>query len=315
VSGFVFITPTWDAKPWATAMQIAAPKLDIRIWPEMGHVADIAYAAAWLPPADVVKSLPNLKVIFSLGAGVDAILGDPTLPHNVPIVRVNDSDLTNRMSEYVVMHCLMHMRQQRRLDEQQRNGVWHGFSQHAADAMTVGVMGLGVLGRDAALKLTMMGFKVAGWSRTAKVIPGVECFAGNAQLKAFLERTDILVSLLPATAETDGIINRTLIGKLSRKGPFGAPVLINVGRGRQSNEDDILAALEAGELHAATLDVFRQEPLPKESPFWSHPRVTVTPHSAADSEADVICRYVAQQIARHQSGLPLENLVDRSRGY
>jgi glyoxylate/hydroxypyruvate reductase len=315
MTAFVFITPTWDAKVWAAAMRVAAPKLDVRVWPDMGRVANIAYAAAWLPPPDVVKSLTHLQAIFSLGAGVDAILSDPTLPHDVPLVRVNDLDLTNRMSEYIVMHCLMHMRQQRRLDEQQRNGVWHGFVQHAADAMTVGIMGLGVLGGDAARKLKMMGFKVVGWSRSAKDIPGVVCFAGRDGMDDFLGSTDILVSLLPATVETDGIINRDLIRKLSRKGPLGASVLINAGRGQQNNENDILAALDAGELHAASLDVFRTEPLPKESRFWSHPHVTVTPHAAADSEPDVICRYVAQQIARHESGLPFENLVDRARGY
>jgi glyoxylate/hydroxypyruvate reductase len=315
VSAFVFITPTWDSKAWANAMQQAMPQRDIRTWPDMGAVTDISYAAAWLPPPNVVKSLPNLKVIFSLGAGVDAILSDPTLPQGVPIVRVNDSDLTNRMSEYVVMHCLIHMRQQRRLDTQQRDKNWHGFEQHAASAMTVGMMGLGVLGTDAVAKLRIMGFNVVGWSRSPKKIDGVTCYAGQKELSAFLGETDILVSLLPATAATDGIINRDLIRRLSRKGPFGAPVLINAGRGRQQNEDDILDCLNSGELHAATLDVFRKEPLPPDHPLWSHPRVTVTPHAAADSEPAVICRYVASQIARFERGGKLENLVDVTRGY
>ncbi len=315
MSAFVFITPTWDAIAWAAAMQIAMPGRDIRVWPEMGRLQDITYAAAWLPPPDVVKSLPNLKVIFSLGAGVDAILGDPTLPPEVPIVRVNDSDLTNRMSEYIVMHCLMHMRQQRRLDEQQCKKIWNNFDQNAANAMTVGVMGLGVLGTDAAKKLKMMGFNVVGWSRTPKRISGVTCYAGASELSAFLGEADILVSLLPATPETDGIINRDLIKRLSRNGPFAAPILINAGRGRQNNEVDILSALNAGELYAATLDVFRKEPLPQDHPLWSHPRVTVTPHAAADSEPAVICSYVAAQIADYEAGKPLQNLVDRKRGY
>ncbi len=315
MSAFVFVTPTWDANAWAKSMQKAAPRLDIRIWPDIGRVADITYAAAWLPPPNVVKSLPNLKVIFSLGAGVDAILSDPTLPANIPIVRVNDPDLTNRMSEYIVMHCLMHMRQQRRLDEQQRNKVWHGFEQHAASAMTVGIMGLGILGTDAAKKLKMMGFNVVGWSRSPKRLDGVTCYAGPNELTAFLGETDILVSLLPATPETDGIINRDMIRKLSRRGPFGLPILINAGRGRQNNESDILNALNAGELHAVTLDVFTKEPLPAESEFWSHPKVTVTPHAAADSEPAVICRYVADQITKFERGENLENLVDTSRGY
>jgi glyoxylate/hydroxypyruvate reductase len=315
VSAFVFVTPTWDGNAWAAHMQNAMPTRDIRVWPEMGRIEDITYAAAWLPPPNVVRSLPNLKVIFSLGAGVDAILSDPTLPRNIPIVRVNDSDLTNRMSEYIVMHCLMHMRQQRRLEQQQRDKVWNGFDQHAANAMTVGVMGLGVLGKDAAVKLKTMGFNVVGWSRSQKTIPGIECFAGESNRDAFLSKTDILVSLLPATAETDGLINRSLISKLSRRGPFGAPVLINAGRGRQQNEEDILAALDAGELHAVTLDVFRKEPLPSDSRFWNHPKVNVTPHAAADSEPSIICAYVAAQIKQFEADGALQNLVDRARGY
>lgn len=315
MSAFVFITPTWNGTEWAAAMRKVAPQLEVRVWPDMGDVGDIAYAAAWLPPPDVVKSLPNLKVIFSLGAGVDAILSDKTLPPETPIVRVNDPDLTNRMSEYIVMHCLMHMRQQRRLDAQQKDKRWHQFAQHAANAMTVGIMGLGVLGTDAARKLVMMGFNVVGWSRSPKRIDGVTCYAGIAEHDAFLCETDILVSLLPATVETDGMINRKLIGKLSRKGPFGAPILINAGRGRQQNEADILAALDAGELHAATLDVFQKEPLPSDSGLWTHPRVTVTPHVAADSEPGVICSYVASHIATFERGEPLQNLVDRNRGY
>lgn len=315
MSTFLFVTPTWDAQLWAAEMRKAAPGMEVRVWPEMGDVATVDYVAAWLPPPDVVRSLSRLKVIFSLGAGVDAILKDPTLPDGVPIVRVNDPDLTMRMSEYVVLHVLLHHRQQRRLDENQRNKIWDGFPTHAANALRVGVMGLGVLGQDAARKLAVLGFKVAGWSRSPKLVDGVQCFSGAGALETFLARTDVLVSLLPATPETDGILNRALIRKLARSGPFGAPVLINAGRGRQQVEEDILAALEAGELHGATLDVFRTEPLPPDSPFWSHPRVTLTPHIAADSDPQVICEYVARQIAAYEAGGKLSNLVDRARGY
>jgi glyoxylate/hydroxypyruvate reductase A len=176
-------------------------------------------------------------------------------------------------------------------------------------------MGLGVMGQDSALRLRDLGFKIAGWSRSRKTIPGVECFAGAAEFDAFLARTDILISLLPATAETDGIINRENIRKLSRNGPFGAPIIINAGRGCQQVASDILKCLEAGELYGATLDVFAVEPLPADDPLWTHPRVTITPHIAADSDPEVICAYVAAQIERHKSGQPLINLVDRSRGY
>lgn len=313
---FLFILPTWPVDIWSKAMRKAAPQLDVRAWPDgLGRIADIEYTAAWLPPPGVVKSLPNLKVIFSLGAGVDAILKDPTLPKDIPIVRVNEPDLTARMAEYIVLHVLLHHRQQRRIDENQKRKVWDSFATHAASDMAVGIMGLGVMGAEAAERLRDLGFKVAGWSRTRKRIDGVHCYAGAAEFDSFLRRTDILVSLLPATPETDGIINRDTIRKLSRKGPFGAPIVINAGRGRQQVEADILACLDAGELHAATLDVFQTEPLPAASPLWSHPKVTVTPHCAADSDPETICAYVARQIERHKAGLPLDNVVDLARGY
>lgn len=311
----LYLINSWPVEEWTTAMRRQAPDLDVRTWPEAGRLADITYAIAWLPPANVLKSLPNLKLIFSLGAGVDAVLRDPTLPQDVPLARIAEPDLTMRMSEYVVLQVLMHHRQQRRHDENQRLKRWDPFPERAASAVSVGVMGLGVLGGDAAQKLRLLGFKVAGWSRSRKSIPGVDCFAGPQEFDSFLERTDILVCLLPHTPETTGIINRDLISKLSRKGPFGAPVIINAGRGKQQVEGDILEALDSGALHAATLDVFSTEPLPEESPFWLHPKVTVTPHSAADSDPEMITAYVLRQIRRHQQGLPVENIVDRVRGY
>jgi glyoxylate/hydroxypyruvate reductase len=315
MSAFVFVLPTWPTDVWKTAMNKVAPELDVRIWPnDLGNIDDIKYAAAWLPPANVMKSFSNLKLICSLGAGVDAILSDPTLPHNIPIVRVNNDDLTHRMSEYIVLHVLMHHRQQRRLDENQKHKIWDSFPTHAASALTVGIMGMGVMGADAAKKLAMLGFNVLGWSRTRKTIENVKCYSEH-ELEEFLGKTDILISLLPATAETDGIINRALIQKLSRKGPFGAPIFINAGRGRQQNEADLLTCLNNGELYAATLDVFHKEPLPSESSLWSHPKVTLTPHIAADSHPEIICTYVYEQIKKFKAGVPLQNLVDVSRGY
>ncbi len=312
---FLFITPTWDPTVWVEAMRQAAPGLDVRVWPDAGELADVHYTAAWLPPPNVVKSLPNLKVIFSLGAGVDAILKDPTLPTNIPIVRVNEPDLTMRMTEYVVLHVLMHHRQQRRLDANQKLRIWDPFVTHAASDLAIGIMGLGVMGADSAERLRDLGFKVAGWSRTRKRIDGVHCYAGEAEFDSFLRRTDILVCLLPHTTETTGIINASLIGKLSRRGPFGAPIIINAGRGKQQVEPDLLAALDSGALHAATLDVFETEPLSPGGALWTHPKATLTPHIAADSEPSVICAYVSRQIRRHMAGEALENLVDRTRGY
>jgi glyoxylate/hydroxypyruvate reductase A len=176
-------------------------------------------------------------------------------------------------------------------------------------------MGLGTLGANAAEVLKRIGFRVSGWSRSERQIEGVECFHGKSQLDAFLRRTDILVCLLPLTGDTQGILNRDLFAKLNRNGPLGAPVIINAGRGGLQNEKDILACLDDGTLGAASLDVYTTEPLPSDSAFWTHPKVVLTPHNAADTDPDEISKYVARQIERFEAGGTLENVVDAARGY
>ena len=254
-------------------------------------------------------------MLFSLGAGVDHMFRDPGLP-DVPIVRVNDADLRDRMSEYVLLHVLLCHRQQRMYDYLQHEKRWEDDAfQPAAKDVRVGIMGLGVLGSDAARKLAMVGFDVAGWSRTPKELEGIDCFAGDGELDAFLVRTDILVALLPFTPQTKGILNAALFAKLARDGRTGGPYLINAGRGRLQVETNILAALDDGTLRGATLDVFETEPLPVESPLWHHPAVTVTPHNSAVSEPDAVARYIAGQIQAFERGEPLQNVVDRVRRY
>lgn len=310
-----FVMSSWRPPLWAAAMRRLAPERNVRVYPdELGDRSQIHYALVWKPAAGVLATFPNLKVVFSLGAGVDHVFKDASLP-DVPVVRVADPDLTMRMSEYVVEHVLIHHRQQRRLDRQQARAEWEPLVQWPASAVRVGVMGLGILGSDAAHKLKLLGFQVAGWSRSRKSLAGIDCFAGQAELGPFLARTDVLVCLLPLTPETRGIIDRKLIRGLAKDGPLGGPVIINAGRGEQQVERDILAALDAGELVAATLDVFETEPLPVDSPLWRHPRVTVTPHMAADSDPETICRNILGQIARYERGEALDNVVDRRRGY
>ena len=279
-----------------------------------GDPASVHYAAVWKPVPGELAGFPNLKVIFNLGAGVDALMADKTLP-KVPLVRVSVGDLTHRMSEYVALHVLMHHRQELYLRESQRAKRWAPRYQWPAGAITVGIMGLGTLGADAAEVLVRLGFRVVGWSNSPKRIDRVECFHGNAQLDAFLRRTDILVSLLPLTPDTRHILNRELFSKLNRSGPMGAPVVINAGRGGLQNEVDILSCLDDGTLGAVSLDVYATEPLPPDNPFWTHPKVVLTPHNAADTDPDEISKYVARQIARFEAGQPLENLVDPARGY
>ncbi|NUS19502.1 MAG: glyoxylate/hydroxypyruvate reductase A, partial [Mesorhizobium sp.] len=212
--------------------------------------AEVHYATVWKPVPGALGAFPNLRAIFNLGAGVDALMADNSLP-NVPLVRVAVPDLTGRMTEYVVLHVLMHHRQELYLRDSQRAKRWEPKYQWPAGAVTVGVMGLGTLGADAADVLRRLGFRVAGWSRSPRTIDGVECFHGTAQIDAFLRATDILVCLLPLTPETHGILNRDVFTKLNRNGPLGAPVLINAGRGGLQNETDILACLDDGTLGAA----------------------------------------------------------------
>jgi glyoxylate/hydroxypyruvate reductase A len=288
---------------------------DVRLWPDrIGDPADVAYAGVWKPPPGLLAQFPNLRVIFSLGAGVDALTGDATLPP-VPLVRIVDADLTMRMTEYVVLHVLMMHRQQRRYDAQQRQRLWRELPQPAAHEVAVGVMGLGVLGGAAAKALACLGFRVAGWSRTPGQIDGVTMFHGLAQLDAFLARSEVLVCLLPHTPATDGILDRALLAKLKRNGALGGAYLINAGRGRLQVEADILAALDEGTLAGATLDVFADEPLPPASPFWTHPKVTVTPHAAAASVPNALVANVLRQIERFERGEPMENVIDRAAGY
>ncbi|QRM53771.1 glyoxylate/hydroxypyruvate reductase A [Sinorhizobium sp. BG8] len=276
-------------------------------------LAGIDYAVVWKPGSDLFSRAPDLKVVFSGGAGVDHVLNIPDLP-DVPLVRFVDPTLTNWMSEWVVMQCLLHLRQFRAYESQNRQRIWRELVQPRASDMTVGIMGIGVLGLDAARKLQMLGFNVIGWSRSKKEIEGMETFDA-ASLDAFLGRTDILVGLLPHTPETTGIFDAQLFSKLSRKGPFGAPVFINAGRGASQVEADIVSALQSGVLHGASLDVFEKEPLPLESPLWTMDKVFLTPHAAAASDVKALFVQVEQQIERFESGQPLTHVVDRKAGY
>jgi glyoxylate/hydroxypyruvate reductase A len=310
------ISDNWGPERWRERFVARMPERRVALWPhDTVDPAEVRYIAAWKPPQGLIATFPQLKVVFNLGAGVDAILADRSMPAGVPLVRVATGDLTNRMSEYVLLHVLMAHRRQRELDAAQREGHWLPKEQYAAKDMRVGVMGLGVIGADAAKKLVILDFDVAGWSRSRKSIEGVRCYAGADELPAFLGRTDILVVLLPLTPDTRGILNRDLFGKLARDGKLGAPVLINAARGGHQVEADIIAALDDGTLLSATLDVFEQEPLPSGHPLWRHPKVTVTPHNAADSDADAITEYVVAQIEAFEAGKPLGNVVDRRMGY
>jgi glyoxylate/hydroxypyruvate reductase A len=309
------VTANWSAPRWKSRFLAVCGDRTVALLPDDPvDPRQVHFAAVWKPPQGALAAFPNLRVIFNLGAGVDALMADPGLP-KVPIVRVAVGDLTGRMTEYVVLHVLMHHRQQLYLWDCQRQRQWQPKEQWTASAIGVGIMGLGVLGQDAALALTRLGFRVSGWSATPKAVAGVECFSGAEGLQPFLQQSNILVSLLPLTAQTRHILNRRTFSMLDHTSPLGAPVLINAGRGGLQNEADILVCLDDGTLGAATLDVFETEPLAPDSRLWSHPNVVVTPHNAADTDPDEISRYVARQIERFEAGGALENIVDPARGY
>jgi glyoxylate/hydroxypyruvate reductase len=308
-------TENWSPERWNSRFDAVCGDRRVVRWPDAGFdPADIHYAAVWKPAPGELAAFPNLRVIFNLGAGVDALAADASLP-KVPLVRVVVGDLTARMTEYVVLHVLMHHRQEPYLRACQRERRWAPRFQWPASAVSVGIMGLGALGANAATALAALGFRVGGWGRRERQIEGVECFHGTAGLDAFLRRTDILVCLLPLTAETRHILNRGLFAKLNRTGAIGAPILINTGRGGLQDEADLLQCLDDGTLGAASLDVFASEPLPVDSPFWTHPKIVLTPHNAADTDPDEISKYVARQIERFEAGGALENVVDLKRGY
>lgn len=304
----------FDPSRWWQALHEAAPDRNIVVDPADAGNEPIDYAVVWKQPPGLLATLPRLKAIFSLGAGVDHILADRELPQ-VPIVRIVADDLKERMSEYVVWRVLDHFRRGRAYRQQQSQKIWHERMQPAAREVTVGIMGLGVLGIDAAAKLKILGFDVVGWSRREKSVEGVRSFAGEAGLSAFLGASDILVVLLPLTADTRGIVGKDLLSRMKRETPLGGPVLINAGRGGLQDETAILEALDAELLMEASLDVFTVEPLPPESRLWSHPKVFVTPHAAALSDPDALAPIIMRQIAAHERGEALDNVVDRQTGY
>jgi glyoxylate/hydroxypyruvate reductase A len=305
----LFLSLDDPAEAWRAALCAAIPGLDFRIWPEAGDPAEIDLALVWQPPPGELARYPNLRAILSLGAGVDGLLAQPGLP-DVPVARMVDPSLTRTMTEYVLLATLRHHRAFDRFERAQRAARWSFALPPQAGERRVGVMGLGVLGSAVAACLAGHGFRVAGWSREAKQLAGIESFAGRAGLPAFLARTEILICLLPLTRDTAGILDAATFATLPR-GAF----LINVARGAHLVEPDLIAALESGQLAGATLDVFREEPLPPDHPLWPHPQVLITPHVASYASAHTAAAGVAENIFRARAGRRLLHQVDRLQGY
>lgn len=297
------------AAAWAHYFRKFAPDLDFRVWPDAGDLDDVEYLIAWQAPAEFIAKLPRLKVFFSSGAGVDHV-DFSALPEHVPIVRMVEPGIIDGMVEYVSLGVLALHRDFFDYQEAKAAGVWKPLEVPPASSRTIGVMGMGALGRAVLERLASYGFDLRGWNRSLRVMDGVESFAGPDQLQPFLAGCDVLICLLPLTPATKGILNRELFSLL----PVGA-ALINVGRGPHLVDADLLEALDAGQLSRAILDVTEPEPLPAEHPFWAHPRVFLTPHVASMTQPESAAPILLENVRRHQRGEPLMDVIDRSRGY
>ena len=298
------------AEAWTAALAEFLPDVPVRVWPDVGEPGEIRFALLWKPASTLFEGLDNLEVIFSVGAGFDHLLACPTLPAGIPVVRMVEPELTSGMVEYVVFNVL---RFHRRMDEYQRfqqEGLWQALDQVPAKETSVGIMGLGVMGANAARVLACLNYRLLGWSRSEKDIAGLQSFVGKGQLNTFLAQTKILVVLLPLSQETRKLIDQDVLWQLPR-GAF----VINAGRGELVNESHLIEALDSGQIAGAALDVFDQEPLPSEHRFWHHSAVTLTPHIASLTNPTTAAQFVAENIERHRAGRPLLYVVDFARGY
>ena len=309
----IFISSVDKVSLWRESLGAELPELEFAIWPDDVGPDDFEsfdYALVWKPPAGVLKRFTNLKAILSLGAGVDGVLVDPELPTDIPVCRLVDRCLTQGMTEYILYYVIHYHRRMAEYAALHAARDWQNLPQEDARRRRIGIMGLGELGADAAEKLVALDYDVACWSRSAKTMDGVASFHGENGLSAFLARTQILICLLPLTEQTRGILNAETLAKL----PEGA-VVINCARGGHVVDDDLLAALDSGHIAGATLDVFNEEPLPAEHPYWTHPKVIVTPHVASLTVPHSAAEYIADNIRRIERGETPLNVVDLGSGY
>jgi glyoxylate/hydroxypyruvate reductase A len=299
------------ADRWREALRRELPGVDIRVWPDTGDPEDVEVVVTSTQPPGPLTHFPNLRFVAATGAGIDGLLSAfAKASPGVPICRLVDEELTRGMAEYVLAAVLRYHRQFDVYAEQQAECRWNQLEWPMPDRCRVSFLGLGELGLASARLLAMFGFRVSGWTRSPRSVAGIDCFVGADGLLRMLAQTDILVCLLPLTRQTSGIVCARLLEKLPRGARF-----INVGRGGHVVEADLLRALETGHLAHATLDVFTEEPLPADHPFWVHPRITVTPHVASLTKPESAAAKIAANLKRSRAGEPLLNLVDLSRGY
>ncbi len=304
----VIIAPDRDALDWIEGISAQDKNISVEVWPEVEDKEKVIGAVVWNHPEGSLLDFPNLKFISSMGAGVDHVLKDKTLPP-VPIVRIVDTDLTRAMTQYIIAAVTYFHRRIDKYTEDKRNAIWDQEAPPEVP-LSIGVLGMGVLGTDAAQKLSALGFEVCGYSNSPKEIEGIKSFSGKEGFQPFIESINMLICLLPLTQQTKDILNIDLFKKM-QKGSY----LINVARGGHLVEEDLLLALEKGYLAGAFLDVYQEEPLPQDHPFWKHPNIMMTPHIASITNPQAAIPQVVQNYHAAAKGEPLHNKVDLDKGY
>jgi glyoxylate/hydroxypyruvate reductase A len=305
-----YISRDTDGVLWKKTLEAGLGPVDFRTLDKLGDKDAIEIVLAWKPDPGLIATFPNVKMIVSLGMGVDHLLADGKLPEGVPITRIMDDGLVGQMSEYAIYWALRHHRDIDKYAASQQAKKWKPEEFIDTIHRRIGVLGLGTIGQDTAKKIAALGFPTAGWSRTQKTLPGIETFHSADGLNRLLAQSDILVSVLPLTRETKGILNAKAFAAL----PKGA-YLINMARGGHVVDDDLLAALDSGHLSGAVLDVFNTEPLPQDHPYWTHPKVHVTPHIAGATNPRTASPGVIENIKRVRAGKPLLHTIDPKSGY
>jgi glyoxylate/hydroxypyruvate reductase A len=310
IVSIVIVCPNRDNSDWVTALHSIDPTLNVEVWPEIGDLGAVEYVVSWNQPPNVLNQFPNLKCISSIGAGVEHLLNDTTVPAGVPLVRLVDPDLKQSMAEYVMLGVLEHFRRFADYRLQQEQALWEELKIPHISQLGIGIMGFGKIGEFVAGKLSDFGFKVYGWNRSRKRTAAIPVYSGLDELGEFLENSNILVCLLPLTVETENILSVQTFSQLPPN-----TYLINAGRGGHLVDDDLLSALDSGQLSGALLDVFGEEPLPEKHPFWSHDKITVTPHTASITNPESASAQVVENYRRVLNIEPLLNLVDIDSGF
>ena len=305
-------TDFWeDMEVWSNGLKNAMPEMDIKVYPDDGDVNEVEFAIVWKHPRGILKKYPNLKAILSLGAGVDHIISDPDLPEGLPIIRLVDKKLTHEMCLHS-LHWVLHFHSDQYLyRSQQLKRQWIQQSSIQTEDRTIGIMGLGNIGRSIGELLVNQGFNVIGWGANKKSsITGIQYYFGQEQLSDFLSNTNILINVLPLTSNTANILTKNELSLLPKDS-----FIINIGRGGIIDEDDLLALLDEGHIKAVALDVFAQEPLPENNSLWGHPSVYITPHIAGQSNPNSAAQTISENIHLIQKGELPYPIYSASNGY